>query len=338
MNRFSVVTFGEIMLRLTPTTNWAKLVKANSLAMDFAGAESNVAIALSQWGHPVSFVSALPQNALGDGAENLLREFGVNTEFVTREGNRIGIYFIEQGASLRPSRIIYDRDDSSFQQIAKDAIVWEEVLEDKRWLHLTGISPALSPNCAHETIRAAKIAQEKGLRVSFDLNFRRKLWKSGAEAIAIFNRVLEHTDVLIANEGALMDVYQMGSDKSSSSERCRELMPMARDRFKVSEVVFTERNHISASHNKWTGILYDGGKFYESPTYDLELVDRIGGGDAFAAGLIHGYGKEWSFEKTIKYATAASALQQTIPGDLNLVKEEEVKTIMEGHTSGHVER
>lgn len=334
----SVVTFGEIMLRLTPKQNHQRIVKAGELDLGYAGAESNVSIALAQWNHDVSFVSQLPDNSLGDGAVNLLREFGVKTDHVIRDGNRIGIYFIENGASIRPSKVIYDRDNSAFQNLTNGRIKWETVLKGKSWIHLTGITPALSDSCAEETIIAAKTAKALGVTVSFDLNFRRKLWQSRDKAKAIFDKILAHTDVLLANEGSIKDVYDLSSDKQSEKERCEELMPIVHEKFGVNEVAFTIRKHTSASQNEWGGIIYNNSGFSFSNTFDLQIIDRFGGGDAFAAGIIHGYLNQWNKQKTIDFAVAASALQQTMPGDLCLLKEAEVNTVVDGHISGHVER
>ncbi|MFY0598143.1 MAG: sugar kinase [Cyclobacteriaceae bacterium] len=334
----SVVTFGEIMLRLTPSQNHQRLVKTGELILGYAGAESNVAIAMAQWDHDISFVSQLPDNSLGDGAVNLMREFGIHTEHVIREGARIGIYFIENGASIRPSKVLYDRDNSAIQNLKEGAIDWEKVLEGKHWIHLTGITPALSTSCANETIKAAKVAKKLGVKVSFDLNFRRKLWQNRDAAREIFDQILVNTDVLLANEGSLKDVYDMESSKTSGKERCEELMPLAQEKFGVDEVAFTIRKHTSASQNEWGGIIYDGTGFHYSNSFDLQIIDRFGGGDAFAAGLIHGYVKDWDFKKTIDFAVAASALQQTMPGDLCLLSEAEVNTVVDGHISGHVER
>ncbi len=334
----SFITFGEIMLRLTPENKYERLVKTNALKMDFAGAESNVAIALSIWNNDVNFISVLPENDLGDGALHLLQEFGVGTEDIIRGGGRIGIYFIEDGASIRPSKVLYDRQFSSISALRTGKIDWKAVFQGKTHLHLTGITPALSLSCSEETIKAAFVASSMGIKVSFDMNYRRTLWKSREEAESIFDAILEDTFLLIANEGALNDVYNLKSTKETEEERCMELMSLLMEKYALKYVAFTMRKNISASINEWQGIIYDGKNYALSARYQLEIVDRFGGGDAFAAGILHGLGKEWNLNKMIQYATAASALQQTVPGDLCLVSEDEIFSAMEGNVSGHVQR
>ncbi len=331
--RKSVVSFGEIMLRLTPYSQFERLEQTQNLKMSFAGAESNVVTSLARLGQEAFFVTQLPANALGNGATNLLRKFGVNTEFIAYEGDRIGIYFIEQGASLRPSKVTYDRANAAIQKMNPDLFDWNRILKGKDWLHLTGITPALSSTCAEQTIEAAATAKTNGLTVSFDMNYRRKLWGDRQKAKDIFNEILKYTDVLLANSGAIYDVY---GDVGKQEDE--EIMKKAYEMFDVNQVAFTVRKHFSASHNAWQGMLFDGDAVVKSKVYDLQIVDRFGGGDAFAAGLIHGCCRNLNPKEIIEFATAASALKHSIPGDLNIITEEEVNAIINGGTSGHVER
>ncbi len=334
----SVVTFGEIMLRLTPFSRFERLEQTTNLKMSFAGAESNVATSLARFGNQAYFVTQLPANALGHGARNLLREYGVNTDYIAFEGDRIGTYFIEQGASMRPSKVIYDRDNSAIQGINKHLFNWDAILSGKRWLHLTGITPALSDACASQTIEAAAAAKRNGLTVSFDLNYRRKLWGSADKARTIFDKILSYTDILIANAGAVYDVYGITSQLPEGQDKDEEILRLAYNQLNIQTIAFTVRKHFSASHNAWQGLLYDGKETVKSDSYDLQIVDRFGGGDAFAAGLIHGLCEGHSNREAIAFATAASALKHSIPGDLNIVSKEEVYAIINGGTSGHVER
>lgn len=331
----SIVTFGEIMLRLTPIKPYERLTRSNALEKDFAGAESNVAIALRQLQHDAYFVTKLPENALGDSALNNLREFGVNTEFIARGGKRMGIYFIEQGASIRPSKVIYDRDGSSFQEMISKDFNWEKILKGKNWLHLSGITPALSPSCADSTMAIAKKARSMGLTVSFDMNFRRKMWQDTASARKIFEAIFKNTDILIANTGAARDVFNLGEKPEEDLEF---IMRYLHGHYGFNCVCFTERSQISASETHWSGHIFDGKTMVKGDDYHLNIIDRFGGGDAFAAGIIHGFSCGWKIKKSLNFAIAASALKHTVPGDLNLFTESEILNIVAGHKFGYVDR
>jgi len=319
------------MLRLTPLETNGRLLNASGLQMSFAGAESNVAMALSQWGNEVEFVSAFPDNNLGRAAIKLLNSFAVRTSHCIQQEGRIGTYFIEQGRSIRSSKVIYDRSSSVFSLMEASEYPWASILEGAGFLHLTGITPALSPQALETFLHLLKLASGRGVKISFDPNFRRKLWADKHEARTVFDQVLPYIDLLITNQGALSDIWDM---KGSAEELAQTI---ARE-WKIDQIAFTHRGHHSASLNTWSGQLFHGESLAASPEYRLEIVDRFGGGDAFAAGLIHGLLSEWEPQSVIDFATAASALQQTTLGDHSLSTKEEIFNIIEGHTSGHVER
>lgn len=336
-----VVCFGEIMLRLSPLTMHERLAKTHALKMGFAGAESNVAVSLALLGQEAFFVTCLPSNSLGDAAENSLREFGVNTQYIRRSGDRMGTYFIEYGASIRSTQVIYDRKGSAIAQITPGILDWKNILAGKQWLHLTGITPALSIACAEECFHALKEAKDAGVKVSFDLNFRRTLW-SKVEANAVFTEILPFVDLLIANAGSAYDVFDIDTGNPHSWAQQVEAAKLAgKELSKLGNfelIAMTVRNHPSASENDWAGLLYDRQHFYESKKYEFLVVERLGGGDAFTAALLHGLCEGWDNQQTIEFATAASALKHTIPGDLNIVTEAEITEAANGNLSGRVKR
>lgn len=333
-----IVCFGEIMLRLTPYSPHERLVKSPLLRMNFAGAESNVAVSLALLGHTTSFVTALPTHALGEGALNSLREYGVDTQFVARRGDRIGTYFVEQGYGLRSSEVIYDRAASAIAGVETGVFDWPAIFEGKHWFHLTGITPALSPSCAAVGLEAVKAAKAAGLRVSFDPNYRSKLW-SKAAARATLPSFLPYVDVLITNVGAAADGFEIepepGEDGLEAAQSVtRKLVKLAN----FATIAMTIRDHASISENDYTGLVWQNNQFYTSRSYDLQPVERLGGGDAFAAGLIHGLCQGWDPQLTVDFATAAAAIKHTIPGDINLVVEAEVMRLVEGNLAGRVQR
>ena len=332
------VTFGEIMLRLTPQENRGKIVTATAFNVSYAGSESNIASSLSILGNDTQFVTKLPLNSLGDGALRSLRGHGIQTDFIVRGGNRIGTYFIEMGSSIRPSRVVYDRAGSAIAMMEKSDFDWEEILKGKNWLHVSGITPALSKACAEATMTLVKTARKMGVKVSFDLNFRRSLWNDRTHARKIFDAILEHTDLLIANTGAIADVYQANFKDSDHMERSVQAINWAKQCFGVGYLGFTVREHRSASHNILAGLLLSDKGLVRSPVYDLQVIDRFGSGDAFVAGLLHGLNQNWTTKETLDFATAAFALKHTIPGDQNISTVNEIKAIMDGKTSGWVIR
>lgn len=326
------------MLRLTPQAHGAKLNKSITFDVNYAGSESNVASALGILKNEVSFVTKLPDNALGEGAISSLQSYGVYTNDILRGGARIGTYFIEIGTSIRPSSVVYDRANSAISQLENDEINWEKILKGKKWLFLSGITPVLSPACSDETIKAAEIAQKLGVKVAFDMNYRRSLWKSSNDARVIFNKILKHTDLLFGNAGVLKDVYDMDFSGDNSAEKTLNAMVKAQEKFQVETLAFTIRDHDSASENKLSGIILSGNKHHISNTYTVQITDRFGTGDAFAAGCLHAINSGWSNTKVVDFATAAFALKHTIKGDQHTSSEKEIISIMEGHTSGHVLR
>ncbi|SDL16748.1 2-dehydro-3-deoxygluconokinase [Catalinimonas alkaloidigena] len=336
-----IVGFGEIMLRLTPFHLNERLVQTNALQKAYAGAESNVTVALSCLGQDTWFVTTLPDHALGDGAINSLREFGVDTRLARRAGKRIGTYYIEHGAAMRASRIIYDRENSAMALAPPEAYDWYQILQGKDYFHTTGITPALSAACATATTQAIRTAKSLGVQVSFDLNFRRSLWTQD-EGRAVLLPLMEHIDVLFANTGSVADVFAIGGDLPADWQGQVEATRAAAEALYRTQpfplIALTVREHLSASENGWAGLLYDGNRFYESRKYHFHIVDRIGGGDAFTAGVLHGLCRGWDHAKTIEFATAASALKHTIPGDLSLFSENEVLEVAEGDHSGRVKR
>ena len=336
-----VVCFGEIMLRLSPLAPHERLVKTNALKMGFAGAESNVAVSLSVLGQEAFFVTALPSNPLGDAAENSLREFGVNTGYIKREGSRIGTYFIEYGASLRATQVTYDRAGSAIAAIQPGTFDWERMLAGKAWLHVTGITPALSAACAAECRTAMETARRLGLRVSFDPNYRRTLW-SRTDARRVITGLLPFVNVLFANAGAASDVFDIDTGNPDTWEghvqAAREAAEALTRLADFELLALTIRDHPSASQNDYAGLLYDGSQFYQSRPYRFEIIERLGGGDAFTAGVLHGLCQGWEHPQTVEFATAASALKHTIPGDLNLLTEAEIREVAAGNVTGKVKR
>ncbi|WP_420399043.1 PfkB family carbohydrate kinase [Flagellimonas sp.] len=332
------VTFGEIMLRLTPAVKGGKLSVAPKFSVGYAGAESNVAVSLACLGNQVDFVSKVPKNPIGNAALMSLKQFGVSTENVLVGGKRLGTYFIELGSSIRPSKVIYDRENSAISQIKAKEFDWKTILKDKEWLHLSGITPALSARCAKETIWLAKIAKEMGVKVSFDLNFRRSLWQDGKAAREVFNSIIASSDTVFANLGALADVYDLEFSGDNVVERTKEAMKVVNGLFNVNNMVFTIREHDSASQNKLMGMLWSNGEITTSKPYSVQIEDRFGTGDAFAAAYLHAIDNGWNSDTSIEFATAAFALKHTLKGDLHTSTEEEIRSIMNGNLSGHVIR
>ncbi len=334
----SFSTFGEIMLRLVPTGQADRLRTTSLFAVDYAGSESNVAVSLACLGNNVQFISKLPDNTLGQAARQSLDRFCVSTESIIVGGNRIGTYFIELGSSIRPSRVVYDRTDSSIASIRKGEFDWEQILKNQKWLHVSGITPALSKQCAEECVLAVKTAQKMGVKVSFDLNYRRSLWENSEKAKTIFNRILEHTNLVFGNIGVLKDVYGLVFNGNNPTDQTLDALRKARHLFGVDQLAFTIREHSSASVNQLCGACISENDPILSNAYDIEITDRFGTGDAFAAGFLHGLDKSWHQQKCIDFATAAFALKHTMIGDVHTSNELEINSIVEGNISGHVIR
>ncbi|MEO0339060.1 MAG: sugar kinase [Bacteroidota bacterium] len=342
-----VVTFGEIMLRLTPP-NWKRFSQANAFEVIYGGGESNVAVSLANYGVPVDFVSRIPKNDIGECALMELRKRGVNTQHIVRGGERLGIYFLEIGAVSRGSKVVYDRAHSGMATIEKGMVDWESVFKDADWFHWTGITPALSQGAADACLEAIQTANKMGVTVSTDLNYRKKLWKYGKQPGDIMPDLVAGCDVILGNEEDAekhfglhpenVDVTQGHSvDAKSYLSVLKQLMEMFP---RAKKVITTLRGSISASHNSWSGVLYDGETLYEAPTYQItHIVDRVGGGDSFMAGLIYGlltYPED--DQKALNFAVAASCLKHTIYGDANLSTIDEVEKLMGGDASGRVAR
>ena len=339
-----VVTFGELMLRLAPE-GYLRFVQSSKFEATFGGAEANVAVSLANYNQDVSFVSKLPNNEIGQMAINSLRQYGVNTSYVVRGGNRVGIYYCEKGASQRPSKVIYDRANSSIALASKEDFDWNEIFKDSDWFHFTGITPALSKEVAEITLEACKVAKKKGITISCDLNFRKKLW-SNKEANETMSQLCEYIDICIANEEDAKDVFGIeAKDTDINSGKLNKegyvsVAEQLSQRFNFKYVAITLRESISANDNNWSAMLYNGKerKAYFSKKYAIHIVDRVGGGDSFGAGLIYALRNNYKEQDAIEFATAASCLKHSIEGDYNLVSLEEVKALANGDASGRVKR
>ena len=337
-----VVTMGEIMLRLSSPFN-SRFVQSQSFDVNYGGGEANVAVSLANYGHDAYFVSKVPAHEIGDCAVNSLRKFGVHTDYIARGGDRLGIYYLETGASMRPSKVIYDRAHSSISEANPSDFDFDKIFENADWFHWSGITPAISDKSA-EILRLALISAKKhGVTVSCDLNFRKKLWTS-EKAISIMRPLMQYVDVCIGNEedAQLCLGFKPDSDVTggkTDASGYKEIFKQMKEEFGFKYVVSTLRESFSATHNGWKALIYNGEEFYESKRYDINpIIDRVGGGDSFAGGLIYGLLKYKDQGKALEFAVAASALKHTIPGDYNCVSEKEVETLMGGDASGRVQR
>lgn len=339
----TVVTFGEIMLRLSPP-GFERLFQSPVLSATFGGGEANVAVSLAHFGLDSRYVTRLPANPVGDAALKALRSEGVNVDGVLRGGARLGIYFAETGASQRAGNVVYDRAGSSISEAGPGTFDWPRLLAGADWLHVTGITPALGPGVAAATSEAVDAARAAGARVSLDLNFRRKLWSEG-QAQAVLRPLAARAHVVIANEEDLQACLgiEVRSDVRAgrvSPDAYREAAVRVGRDFGVGLVAVTLRESLSASRNGWSAVLWDASEasYHEGPRYDVTLVDRIGGGDSFAAGLVYGLLSGRRPAEALRFAVAASALKQSIPGDFNRVRVDEVDTLAGGDGSGRVRR
>ena len=340
----AIATFGEIMLRLSPP-GFERLFQSPALTARFAGGEANVAVSLAVLGHRVRFISVCPANEAGDAALDSLRMWGIDTEHVLRQGKRLGIYYAESGSNQRSAKVLYDREHSGIAEAAAGDIDWDSSLRGIDWFHLTGITPALSASAAELTTEAVRKAKDKGITVSLDLNFRAKLWNYGRTAPDVMAMIMPFVDVAIGNEEDCqkslgMEVEADVKSGALATTAYEKLTAAVLERFPhIRLVAVTLRESRSADHNVWSAILRKGKAFYLGPRYDItDIVDRIGSGDAFAAGLIHGldiFGEE---EIALAFATAASCLKHTLPGDFNLFKETEIMALMKGEKSGRIKR
>jgi 2-dehydro-3-deoxygluconokinase len=337
-----VITFGEIMLRLAPE-GYYRFVQANSYGAAYGGGEANVAVSLAGFGINAAFVTKLPKHEIGQGAVNKLREFGVDTSLIIRGGDRVGIYFLEKGASQRPSKVIYDRAHSAIAAAEENDFDWDKIFNGAEWFHFTGITPALSGKTAALCLAACKAARTKGITVSCDLNYRQNLW-SREKAGEVMGKIMEFVDVCIANEEDASDVFGIkagGSDVTSgmiSHDGYKEVAVALVKRFGFKQTAITLRESISANDNNWGAMLYTGDDYYFSKKYPVHIVDRVGGGDSFGAGLIYGNLQGMAPQDRLEFAVAASCLKHSIEGDFNLVSVDEVKKLALGNASGRVQR
>tara|TARA_Y100000389_G_scaffold130442_1_gene127850 strand:- start:3053 stop:4093 length:1041 start_codon:yes stop_codon:yes gene_type:complete len=343
-----VITFGEIMLRLS-TPEFLRFSQTNQFDIVYGGGEANVAVSLVNYGIETSFVSRLPLNDIGDVALMEMRKRGVNTKHILRGGDRLGIYFLETGAVSRGSKVIYDRANSAMADIKPGMIDWKSIFKNASWFHWTGITPAISQGAADACIEAVKIASQMGITISTDLNYRSKLWNYGVDREAIMTQLTSYCDIILGNEEDAekhfgikpkgLNITKQGHKVKAEAflSVCKQIMKKFPN---AKKVITTLRGSISASHNTWAGVLYDGSSIYESPVYQIShIVDRVGGGDSFMGGLIYGlinYSDD--DQHALNFAVAASCLKHTIKGDINLVTVEEVKKLMSGDASGRVAR
>ena len=339
----SVVTFGEIMLRLA-TMRRERFTQAREFEVTYGGGECNVAVSLAHFGVDASFVSAIPDNDIGQACINYVRQWGVDTSDILRQGKRLGTYYLENGAAMRASKVVYDRAASSIAEIQQGDVDWQSVFSGKDWFHFTGITPAISESAAEACDEAARIAKEMGLTVSADMNYRKNLW-SPSEAQAVMRPMMRHVDVAIGNEEDAemsLGVAPEGVDVTSGeidASAYESVVSRLVEEFGFSQVGITLRESQSADDNDWSAIYYDGTEILLGSKYPVRIVDRVGGGDAFSAGLIYGnLQPDWSSRQRLDFAVAASALAHTFHGDFNLVSVSEVMSVAGGDTSGRVQR
>lgn len=337
-----VVTFGELMLRLAPE-GYYRFVQVDTFGATFGGGEANVAVSLANYGFDASFVTKLPKHEIGQAAINSLRKYGVDVSDIARGGDRVGIYFLEKGASQRPSKVIYDRAGSSISTASKEDFDWKKIFDGADWFHFTGITPALNDDVAAICMEACKAAKEAGVKISCDLNYRNKLW-SKEKAGQVMEQLCRYVDVCIANEEDAADVFGIHAENTDvtagevNHEGYKDVAKQLADRFGFEKVAITLRESLSANDNNWSAMLYDGKEYYFSKKYKMHIVDRVGGGDSFGGGLIAAQLSGYDAQRTIEFAVAASCLKHSIEGDYNMVSVEEVEKLAGGDGSGRVQR
>lgn len=337
-----VVTLGEIMLRLS-TPDFKRFVQADSFDVTYGGGEANVAAALCNYGLAGTFVTKVPNNPIGQAAINHLRRYGVDTQFIVRGGERLGIYFLETGASMRASQVVYDRANASIATVEVNEFDFDKIFEGADWFHTTGITPALSDKAATVTEAALKAAKAKGITTSIDLNYRKKLW-SREKAREVMTKLCQYVDVCIGNEedaDTTLGFQSAGTDVTKGElnlDGYKDVFKQMKDKFGFRYIASTLRESHSASDNGWSALVYDGKKFYHSKSYEVRIVDRVGSGDSFASGFIYGLVTGMSMADAAEFGVAASAIKHTIPGDLNHATLNEVKELVKGDGSGRVQR
>ena len=337
-----IITFGEIMLRLNPQS-YLRFSQADNFEATYAGGEANVAVSLANYGMDAAYVTKVPAHDIGQCAVNALRKYGVDTRFVLRGGDRLGLYYVEKGASQRPSKVIYDRAGSAVALSKASEYNWDAIFEGADWFHWTGITPALGGELPQICLEACKAAKAKGITISCDLNYRNKLWTK-AEACECMSRLMPYVDVCIANEEDAKDVFGIEAENTdiTSGELNHEgYISVAKQicqRFGCKQVAITLRSSLSANDNDWAGMLYTGNTAYFSPTYRIHIVDRVGGGDSFGGGLIYSLLQGKAPQDAINFAVAASCLKHSIEHDFNLVTVQEVENLAKGNASGRIQR
>ena len=337
-----IITFGEIMMRLNPES-YLRFSQAAKFEATYAGGEANVAVSLANYGMNAAFVTKVPAHDIGQCAINALRTYGVDTTHMVRGGKRLGLYFVEKGASQRPSKVIYDRADSAIAQADPADFDWDAIFEGADWFHWTGITPALGGNLPQICLEACKAAKAKGITISCDLNYRNKLWTRD-EARKVMSELVKYVDVCIANEEDAKDVFGIqaeNTDISSGKLNHEGYISVARqiqEQFGCKQVAITLRSSLSAFDNDWAGMLYTDGQAYFSPTYHIHIVDRVGGGDSFGGGLIYSLLTGKAPQDAINFAVAASCLKHSIEHDFNLVTVAEVENLAKGNASGRIQR
>ncbi len=339
---WKVITFGEIMLRLAPHGHY-RFFQNDQMQATFGGGEANVAVSLANYGLDAAFVTKLPAHAIGQGAMNSLRALGVDTRWIVRGGERVGIYFLEKGASQRGSVCIYDRAHSAMAEAEPGEFDWEAIFADANWFHFSGITPALGPNTAQICLEACRAAKDRGVKVSCDLNYRSKLWDRQT-AQQVMTQLCRYVDVCIANEENAKDVFGIAAEQTDiysgklNRRGYQSVAKQLRDRFDFEKVAITLRASRSASDNDWAAMLYDGQRTCFSRDYALRIVDRVGGGDAFCGGLIYALLAGKPPQPAVEFAAAASALKHAVEGDFNRVTAAEVQRLADGDGSGRVQR
>ncbi len=332
------------MLRLKPL-NWERFFQSPLLEATFGGGEANVAVGLARFGLNVAYVSVIPDNLIGDACVGELKRQGIDTSHIVRKGNRLGIYFLEAGANQRPSKVIYDRSHSAITEASPGDINWDKIFDGVSWFHITGITPAISLSASELSIEAVKKAREKGITISCDLNFRKNLWKYGKSAPEVMDELVKYADIVMGNEEDCQKSLGVKVDVDVESgrlqtEKYRELTDKVLNLYpNIKKIAITLRESHSANNNGWSAVLNDREEFIISKKYEINnIIDRVGGGDTFAAGLIYGFDNLHSDRETLDFAVAASCLMHSIPGDLPLLSVEEVKSLAGGATSGRVQR
>jgi len=337
-----IVTFGEIMLRLAPP-GYRRFAQAEVFEASFGGAEANVAVSLANFGMDSVFVTKLPEHEIGGAALNSLRRYGVDTSMISRGGERLGVYYLEKGASQRPSKVIYDRKNSSIAEASQNDFDWDEIFRDAVWFHFTGITPALSDDTAAICLEACGKAKEKGLTISCDLNYRKNLWGKD-KAREIMSGLMEYVNVCIANEEDAADIFSINAKDTDvengklSRDGFKEVAKTMADRFSLDHAGVTLRSSKTANDNLWAAMLYDRNGYYFSKEYPVHIVDRVGGGDAFSAALICALIKQYDPQYAVDFAAAASCLKHSVEGDFNHISQDEAEALMRGDGSGRVKR